>query len=58
MYVKQRKSGLLMFALFSAVFLVTFYLYELPAAAVGYPVVICAVLSRRLCSLPPIFAEP
>ena len=45
MYVKQRKSGLLMFALFSAVFLVTFYLYELPAAAVGYPVVICAVLS-------------
>ena len=45
MYVKQRRSGLLMFALFSAIFLVTFYLYELPAAAVGYPVVICAVLS-------------
>ena len=45
MYFKQRKKGIVMFLLFSAVFLAVFYLYQLPLAAAVYPVLICCVLS-------------
>ena len=45
MYLKQRKRGILFFFLFSFIFLITFFLYKLPLAAVLYPVVICCVIS-------------
>ena len=44
-YFRQRKKGIVMFLLFSAVFLAVFYLYQLPLAAAVYPVLICCVLS-------------
>lgn len=44
-YFRQRKKGIVMFLLFSAVFLSAFYLYQLPLAAAVYPVLICCVLS-------------
>ena len=44
LYVKQRKRGIFLFCLFTVIFFITFFLYDLPLSAVGYPTVICAVL--------------
>ncbi len=44
-YFKQRKIGIIIFFIFSAVFLSSFFLYHLPLAAAAYPVLICVVLS-------------
>ncbi len=44
MYIKQRKRSILIFALFSFIFLSTFFVYNLPIKAVIYPVSICTVL--------------
>ena len=48
LYWKQRKKTLLIFFLFSGVFLGTFFLYDLPPAAVVYPILICGVLALCL----------
>lgn len=45
MYLRQRKTALILFFLFVLVFLCTFYLYDLPLGAVGYPVLVCAVFA-------------
>lgn len=45
LYLRQRKRSILLFCLFSVIFFVTFFMYDLPAAAVLYPVVICTVLT-------------
>ncbi len=42
-YLRQRKSFFAVFALFAGIFFITFWLYHLPAAAVGYPVLLCAL---------------
>lgn len=44
-YIKQRKRAILFFLLFAAVFLLTFFLYNLPLGAVLYPAAVCAVLA-------------
>ena len=44
MYLRQHRRLILIFLLFCAVFLTVFALYRLPAGAVYYPVLICAVL--------------
>ena len=43
-YLRQRRRGLAMAALFFAVFLVTFALYRLPLAALVYPGLLCLLL--------------
>ncbi|MGI5959518.1 MAG: sensor histidine kinase [Massiliimalia sp.] len=43
-YVKQYQKGILVFLLFSVIFLASFFLYDLPLEAVLYPMVICGVL--------------
>lgn len=44
LYLRQRKQMLLLFCLFSVVFLSVFFLYNLPLAAVLYPILICGVI--------------
>ena len=44
-YLQQKKRTIFLFALFSCVFLATFFLYSLPLAAVLYPALICGILS-------------
>lgn len=44
-YLRQRKRGILFFGLFSLIFFVVFFLYDLPVAAVLYPVLICGVIA-------------
>ena len=43
-YIKQRRRGIIVFALFSLVFFISFALYHLPVNAVLYPVLICGLL--------------
>ncbi len=43
-YWKQRKRAILFFLLASSIFLLTFFLYDLPLMAVLYPILICVVL--------------
>lgn len=40
-YLRQHRKGICAFALFTAVFSVTFYLYRLPLEAVCYPALLC-----------------
>lgn len=44
-YIKQRRRGIIIFALFSLVFFVSFALYHLPVKAVIYPVFLCGLFS-------------
>lgn len=43
-YIQQKRSVLILQAVFAAIFIVTFALYRLPLAAVLYPVGICVAL--------------
>ncbi|MBO5353606.1 MAG: sensor histidine kinase [Lachnospiraceae bacterium] len=43
-YIKQHKKGILIFLLFSAVFLCMFVLYHLPVEAVWYPTLLCTII--------------
>lgn len=43
-YLREHRKGILAFFLFCAVFLIVFALYRLPAGAVLYPMLLCAVL--------------
>lgn len=43
-YLRQRRRGMLAFLLFCAVFICSFLLYRLPARAVLYPALFCALL--------------
>lgn len=43
-YLKQRKGELLVFFLFSIIFLCVFFLYHLPLGAVAYPAFLCMLL--------------
>lgn len=43
-YLKQRKTGILIFILFCLVFFCAFMLYHLPAGAVLYPAFVCTVI--------------
>lgn len=45
LYFKQRKRVILLFLFFAVIFLVTFFLYNLPLAAVLYPLAICVVIA-------------
>lgn len=45
LYVRQRKRTIILFCLFSFVFLFTFFLYNLPMAAVCYPICICLIIT-------------
>lgn len=40
-YIRQRKTGILYFILFCAIFLLSFFLYRLPLAAAIYPMALC-----------------
>lgn len=44
-YILSRRKSIIAFAVFAAVFAVTFSLYNLPLDAVGYGVLICAVIA-------------
>ena len=48
LYFRRRRLGLLIFALFCLVFLGAFALYRIPAGAVLYPALVCAVLGAGL----------
>lgn len=50
-YLRMRKREFLLFLLFALVFLISFLLYHLPAAAVLYPVVICLFFSVIIITL-------
>ena len=43
-YIRQRRKGLMMFALFCAVFIASFILYHLPLGAIIYPTLFCILL--------------
>jgi len=43
-YLKMRIKGIILFAVFSAVFMITFYLYALPVEAVIYASALCGAL--------------
>ena len=47
-YIKQRRRGIFVGAVFSIIFLVTFTMYRLPIKAVLYPVGLCVVLGVAL----------
>ncbi len=51
MYRKQHKKHILIFLLFSAIFLLIFFLYHLPLGAVFYPTLLCAVLGLGILSV-------
>lgn len=40
-YLRQRKTGIVLFAVFFTVFLISFYLYKIPSGAVLYPALLC-----------------
>ena len=44
LYIRQRRMGIIAFAVFSAVFAVSFVLYHLPVKAVLYPALICLII--------------
>lgn len=44
-YVKQRKQGIILFFVCSFLFLLAFFLYDLPLGAVMYPVLFCLIIS-------------
>lgn len=44
-YLRQKKTALVRFLLFAAVFLCAFFLYSVPLGAVIYPLQVCAVLA-------------
>ncbi len=44
LYFRQRKRAIFIFCLFAFIFFITFYLYDLPVAAVLYPVAVCGGL--------------
>lgn len=44
LYIRQRRMGIIAFAIFSVVFTVSFALYHLPVKAVLYPALICLVI--------------
>lgn len=48
LYWKQRRRGILTFALFVLIFLFTFWLYHFPLEAVFYPALLCACLGLGL----------
>lgn len=50
-YIKQRRRGLLAFALFCSVFAVTFALYRLPIGAVAYPAGLCVLLAAVMTAI-------
>lgn len=50
-YLKQRKNSIIVFALFSGVFLFSFLLYHIPTGAVVYPAVLCAFFGAVLIFL-------
>lgn len=45
MYVKQRKHGIILFFVCSFIFLLAFFLYDLPLGAAMYPVLFCLIIS-------------
>ena len=47
-YLKQHKYSILIFVLFSAVFLCSFILYDIPAGAVVYPALLCGFFGAVL----------
>ena len=49
-YLKERRLGICLFLLFSLIFLAVFALYQLPAEAVLYPVLLCAAAGALLFS--------
>ncbi|MDE5604340.1 MAG: sensor histidine kinase [Eubacterium sp.] len=50
-YLKQRKSAIIIFVLFSGVFLCSFLLYHIPTGAVVYPAVLCGFFGSVLIFL-------
>lgn len=44
-YIRQRRRGIFVFAIFSLVFFLSFFLYHLPLKAVLYPVLLCALFA-------------
>lgn len=50
-YIKQRRRGIAVAALFCMIFIITFYLYHLPVKAVIYPAMLCAALGIVLMAL-------
>lgn len=51
MYLKMRKKGVLVFFLFTFIFLSIFFLYNLPLKAVLYPVTICMLIGAVILFL-------
>ena len=47
-YLNQRKHSIIVFILFSAVFSVSFILYDITPLAVVYPALLCAFLGERI----------
>lgn len=43
-YLRQHRLAICTYIIFCAVFFLSFYLYELPMAAVSYPTLLCAVI--------------
>lgn len=50
-YLKYHKKSILLFTLFSTVFIVVFSLYRLPVEAVGYGMLICAFIGLILVAV-------
>lgn len=50
-YLKQRRKGMLVFLLFCAIFLASFFLYRLPVGAVLYPSALCLLLGAFLLGI-------
>lgn len=50
-YLKQRKNTIIIFTLFSVIFICSFILYDIPAKAVVYPAVLCGFFGSVLLFL-------
>ena len=44
LYVRQRRRAIILFCLCAAIFLLTFFLYDLPMGAVAYPIALCTAM--------------
>lgn len=50
-YIKQRRKGIVIFAVFCLIFLCTFALYHLPAGAILYPALVCTLLGAVVLAM-------
>ena len=50
-YIRSHRAGIITFLLFCAIFLVSFLLFQLPAQAILYPALLCALLGAGMLCL-------